>query len=75
MLQDAPYLLEGVSHGMAEEPVAVRLALLSAAAKLFLKRPPECHLLLGVVLSAGAADGNQDVHDRALFYYRWALTH
>jgi len=71
-LQDAPYLLESLGHAMAGEAVPVRLALLSAASKLFLKRPPECHLLLGAVLAAGASDGNQDVHDRALFYYRWS---
>ena len=70
--QDAPYLLESVAQSFSAEDVSVRLSILSAAAKLFLKRPPECQLLLGAVLSAGASDGNQDVHDRALMYYRWA---
>ena len=69
-LQDAPYLLESAAHSFAAEEIPVRLAVLSAAAKLFLKRPPECQLLLGSVLLAGSSDGNQDVHDRALLYYR-----
>lgn len=68
--QDAPYLLEPVAQTFATEDVRVRLALLTAAAKLFFKRPPECQLLLGAALAAGAADSNQDVHDRALLYYR-----
>ena len=69
-LQDAPYLLEPVAANFANEEVEVRLALLPAASKLFFKRPPECQLLLGTVLAAAAADSNQDVHDRALLYYR-----
>ena len=71
-MQDAPYLLEPMARNFAGEDLHVRLALLSAASKLFFKRPPECQLLLGSVLSAAAADSNQDVHDRALFYYRCA---
>ena len=48
----------------------VRLALLAAAMKLFFRRPPECQKLLGSVLAAASSDTNQDVHDRALLYYR-----
>jgi hypothetical protein len=59
-------------EGFAAEPPAVRLALLTAAAKLFFARPPEAQKLLGAALSAGLGDGHQDVHDRALLYYRWA---
>lgn len=64
--------MEGVARSFAVEQVGVRLAVLSAAAKLFLERPPECQLLLGSALLAGSTDSNQDVHDRALLYYRWA---
>ena len=49
----------------------VRLALLAAVGKLFFKRPPECQRLLGTVLAAAMSDANQDVHDRALLYYRF----
>ena len=55
----------------AGEHPAVRLAALTAAAQLFFKRPPESQRLLGAVLACGLADQHQDVHDRALLYYRW----
>jgi hypothetical protein len=49
----------------------VRLQLLTAAMKLFFKRPPETRPLLGRLLSIAVADASHvDVHDRALFYYR-----
>ena len=69
-LQEAPYILEDFAKGYDKEDPSVRLALLSAAAKLFFKRPPESQLLLGGLLSAGVQDDNQDVHDRALLYFR-----
>ena len=56
--------------GLAQEPPCVRLALLTAATQLFFKRPPECRAMLGAVLAAGLNDAHQDVHDRALLYYR-----
>lgn len=54
----------------ASQALPVRLALLSAAAKLFFARPPECQALLGSALAAASADTDQDVHDRGLLYYR-----
>ena len=69
-VQDAPYLLEGCALGFANEEDQVQLALLSAAMKLFFKRPPECQQLLGATLAAASAESSQDVHDRALLYYR-----
>ena len=69
-VQDAPYLLEPLAEGFAEEAVPVKLALLAAVTKLFFRRPPECQKLLGNVLAAASSDTNQDVHDRALLYYR-----
>ena len=71
-LQDAPYLLEACAQGFAGEEDQVQLALLSAAMKLFFKRPPECQQLLGATLAAASAESSQDVHDRALLYYRYA---
>jgi hypothetical protein len=70
--QAAPYALEPLAHSFAEETPEVRLALLTAAMKLLFQRPPEARPLLGAALAAGVADTNQDVHDRALLYYRWA---
>ncbi|KAI3870161.1 hypothetical protein MKW92_045779 [Papaver armeniacum] len=48
----------------------VRLHLLTAVLKCFFRRPPETQKTLGAALAAGLADSHQDVHDRALFYYR-----
>jgi hypothetical protein len=67
---EAPYLLEPLVESWATEPAEVRLALLTAAAKLFFVRAPETRKLLGGVLAAGLNDAHQDVHDRALLYYR-----
>ncbi|CAI5470132.1 unnamed protein product [Closterium sp. Yama58-4] len=68
---DAPYTLEGFVNSWEEETNAeVRLELLTAVAKLFFKRPPECQKMLGAVLAHGLAESQQDVHDRALLYYR-----
>ncbi|KAJ9512707.1 hypothetical protein QJQ45_019004, partial [Haematococcus lacustris] len=73
-IQDAPYLLEPLVEGFSSEEVAVRLALLTAGAQLFFRRPPEMQGLLGQLLVAGLADSHQDVHDRALLYFRLLRT-
>ncbi|KAL5975900.1 hypothetical protein ACLOJK_020228 [Asimina triloba] len=68
---DAPYILESLIDNWEEEHSAeVRLHLLTAALKCFFRRPPETQKALGAALAAGLADSQQDVHDRALFYYR-----
>ncbi|XWS70343.1 hypothetical protein CRYUN_Cryun03dG0039900 [Craigia yunnanensis] len=70
-MQDAPYILESLVENWDEEYSAeVRLHLLTAVMKCFFKRPPETQNALGAALAAGIADIHQDVHDRALFYYR-----
>ncbi|GAB4837274.1 hypothetical protein Ancab_002176 [Ancistrocladus abbreviatus] len=70
-MADAPYILESLIENWEEEDSAeVRLHLLTAAMKCFFRRPPETQKALGAALAAGIADFHQDVHDRALFYYR-----
>ncbi|WOK99323.1 hypothetical protein Cni_G08035 [Canna indica] len=70
-MPDAPYILESLIENWDEENAAeVRLHLLTAAMKCFFKRPPETQKALGAALAAGQADTHQDVHDRALLYYR-----
>ncbi|XP_030946742.1 beta-adaptin-like protein A [Quercus lobata] len=70
-MHDAPYILESLIENWDEEHSAeVRLHLLTAVMKCFFKRPPETQNALGAALAAGLADFHQDVHDRALFYYR-----
>ncbi|KAJ1284404.1 hypothetical protein BS78_03G201400 [Paspalum vaginatum] len=68
---DAPYILENLVENWDEEhSPEVRLHLLTAVMKCFFKRPPETQKALGATLTAGLSDTHQDVHDRALFYYR-----
>lgn len=68
---DAPYVLETLIEDWDEEhSPEVRLHLLTAVLKCFFRRPPETQKTLGAALAAGLADSHQDVHDRALFYYR-----
>ncbi|KAK4745533.1 hypothetical protein SAY87_011845 [Trapa incisa] len=70
-MQDAPYILESLAENWDDEhSPEVRLHLLTALMKCFFKRSPETRKALGIALAAGVADFHQDVHDRALFYYR-----
>lgn len=71
-IRDAPYILETLIENFAEEPArSVRLELLSAAMKLFFKRPPELQQMLGHLLQQAIGQTSQvDVRNRALFYYR-----
>ena len=69
---EAPYLLEGnIDRYEEEQSVAVKLQLLTTAMKLFFKRPPEMQAMLGRLFAAALNETtNQDLHDRALLYYR-----
>ncbi|CAA7402731.1 unnamed protein product [Spirodela intermedia] len=70
-MPEAPYILENLIDNWDDEHSSeVRLHLLTAVMKCFFKRPPETQNALGAALAAGLADFRQDVHDRALFYYR-----
>uniref|UniRef100_A0A0E0C4W7 Beta-adaptin-like protein n=1 Tax=Oryza meridionalis TaxID=40149 RepID=A0A0E0C4W7_9ORYZ len=70
-MHDAPYILESLVENWEEEhSPEVRLHLLTAVMKCFFKRPPETQMALGATLASGLSDTHQDVHDRALFYYR-----
>jgi len=69
---DAPYMLEPLIDNFASENAPeVKLALLTAATRLFFKRPPEMQAMLGRLLHSALDDSaNADVRDRALFYFR-----
>ena len=73
---ETPYLLEPLIDGYAGLASAmVKLNLLTATMKLFFKRPPETQSMLGRLLAAATNDlTSQDVHDRALLYYRLLST-
>ncbi|KAJ8608890.1 hypothetical protein CTAYLR_005297, partial [Chrysophaeum taylorii] len=69
---NAPYMLEPLIDGYADESAPeVKLALLTAATRLFFKRPPEMQAMLGRLFQAALDDAaNADVRDRALLYFR-----
>lgn len=71
-IQEAPYSLEKVIDNydnIADD--GVKTALLAATVKLFFHRPPECQHMLGRLFKKATEDvSSQDLHDRALFYYR-----
>lgn len=73
---EAPYALEQeIDNYEQGDSAVVKLALLTCTCTLFFKRPPEVHKMLGRLLAAATNDtSSQDVHDRALFYYRLLRT-
>ena len=71
-LPRGPYVLESlIDHFEEETYLPVQLELLTACMKMFFKRAPEMQSMLGRLLSMASNDvKNQDLHDRALLYYR-----
>lgn len=69
---NAPYMLEPLVDNYEDEAsVDVKLALLTAATRLFFKRPPEMQAMLGRLIQHALDDSaNPDVRDRALLYFR-----
>ncbi len=72
VIPEAPYLIEPFIDGFEEEgSQAVRLELLSAATRLFFRRPAEMQAMLGRLFEVAISDASfTDVHDRAMLYYR-----
>lgn len=71
-IAEAPYALEKVidSYDNITDD-GVKTALLAATVKLFFQRPPEVQQMLGRLFKKATEDvSSQDLHDRALFYYR-----
>lgn len=71
-IAEAPYALERVidSYDNITDD-GVKTALLASTVKLFFQRPPEVQQMLGRLLKKATEDvSSQDLHDRALFYYR-----
>jgi AP-4 complex subunit beta-1 len=70
-IAEAPYIVEIFTDTVLKEPPALRLQLLTSAATLFFKRPPEMQHCLGRLFHALLGDfTNADVLDKALLYYR-----
>jgi AP-4 complex subunit beta-1 len=72
VVQEAPYALEKlIDNYDTIKDVAVKHTLLNATMKLFFQRPPEVQRMLGRLLLKATDDvTSQDLHDRALLYYR-----
>lgn len=72
LIRNAPYAIEKFidSYDSIKDPV-VKIALLTSTMKLFLLRPPEVQKMFGKLLKYATNDvSSQDLHDRALLYYR-----
>lgn len=72
IVKEAPYALEKLidTYDNINE-TTVKIALLSSTMKLFFIRPPEVQKMLGRLLAKATDDvSSQDLHDRALLYYR-----
>ncbi len=73
-IPDTPYLLEPMVDNFEDEQSSlVQLELITAVVKIFFKKSPEMHLMLGRLFQyALDSDANihPDVRDRALLYYR-----
>lgn len=76
VVDEAPYSLEKLidSYDTIKE-ADVKIALLMSTMKLFFLRPPEVQGMLGRLLQKATEDvSSQDLHDRALLYYRLLRT-
>ncbi len=69
---EAPYIIESIIDNYNEEQSAtIKLEILSSSLKLFFQRPAEMQQMLGRLMKTSLNDNsNQDLHDRALLYYR-----
>jgi vesicle coat complex subunit len=72
-IDNADELLGFLLDNFLDEPVAVQLQLLTAAVKLFLKKPgqPDAQTMISTVLTAATQQtDNPDLRDRAYLYWR-----
>lgn len=72
VVPEAPYCLEKLIDSYENIKSAdVKIALLTSTMKLFFTRAPEVQKMLGRLLQKATEDvSSQDLHDRALLYYR-----
>jgi len=72
VVPEAPYSLEKLIDKYDDlRDAGVKIALLESTMKLLFKRAPEVQRMLGRLLAKATEDvSNQDLHDRALLYYR-----
>jgi len=72
LVHDAPYALEKLIDNYDDlKDARIKHNLLNATMKLFFQRAPEVQRMLGRLLHKATDDvSSQDLHDRALLYYR-----
>lgn len=72
IVAEAPYALEKLIDSYEDiDDASIKTALLTSTVKLFFMRPPEVQRMLGRLLAKATDDvTSQDLHDRALLYYR-----
>lgn len=72
IINEVPYALEKLIDTYEDiDDANVKLVLLGSCMKLFFLRPPEMQKMLGRLLVKAIDDmSSQDLHDRALLYYR-----
>jgi AP-1 complex subunit beta-1 len=74
-IDNAAQLLESFVEGWQSEATQVQLSLLTALAKLYLKRPAECQKLVQETLRLVTEKAeNPDLRDRAFVYWRLLAT-
>jgi vesicle coat complex subunit len=72
IVHETPYAIEKLIDSYEDlKDTGVKTALLTCTVKLFFMRPPEVQRMMGRLLAKATADvSSQDLHDRALLYYR-----
>lgn len=74
-ITDSEKIIDNFADGFLEEPDRVKLQLLTAAVKLFLKKPEEGEDVIQKVLKLATEEAdNPDLRDRAYIYWRMLST-
>lgn len=70
-IDNSEALIEQFCETFLEEPDSVKLSLLTATVKLYLKKPDDCEELIHKVLNLATEQAdNPDIKDRAYIYWR-----
>ena len=74
-ITDSEKLIDSFADGFLEEPDKVKLQILTAAVKLFLKKPEDGEDVIQRVLKLATEEAdNPDLRDRAYIYWRMLST-
>lgn len=74
-INDSEKIIENFSNTFLEDPDAVKLQLITATVKLYLKKPEKSEELIQTVLKMATEEvENPDLRDRAYIYWRMLST-